>query len=181
VQITMIGWTVMGGVKPRVREWAGLGMAFSGLVALTSRGLEAPDFTGALLMALAGIGWGIYSLRGRGSQSPLAATADNFLRTLPLAALLSLLTLSSFHASPAGIVLAFLSGGFASGLGYSLWYGVLPRLTAARAAIIQLLVPLLAALGGVLLLGEAVTTRLVLAGLLILAGVGIAVLRGKKD
>ncbi|HET9450073.1 MAG TPA: EamA family transporter, partial [Aggregicoccus sp.] len=174
VQLTMLGAGLARGERPRALEWVGLAVALSGLVGLTLPGASAPDAVGALLMAGAGAAWGLYSLRGRGARNPLAATAGNFLRSVPLAALLWLLALLLGQASSAsarGLALAAASGALASGLGYSLWYAALPSLSAARAAIVQLSVPVLAAAGAVLLLDEPLTQRLVLGGAALLLGV----------
>jgi drug/metabolite transporter (DMT)-like permease len=174
VQLTMLGAGLARGERPRALEWVGLAVALAGLAGLTLPGASAPDAPGALLMAGAGVAWGLYSLRGRGAGDPLAATAGNFLRSVPLAAalwLLALLLAPGAHASAKGLLLATASGALASGLGYSLWYAALPSLSAARAAIVQLAVPLLAAGGAVLLLHEPLTQRLVLGGAALLAGV----------
>lgn len=171
VQVTMIGG---GGERLRALEWLGLAVAGAGLIALTRPGMSAPDAVGAGLMALAGASWGIYSLRGRSAGRPLAATAGNFIRCVPAAALLAVI--ASVHVSAQGAVLAILSGAIASGIGYSLWYAALPHLPATRAAIVQLSVPALAAAGGVALLGESLTARLAASGLAILGGVAIALL-----
>ena len=148
---------------------------------LTLPGATLPDPLGLLLMGLAGVAWGAYSLRGRGSVAPLAATSGNFARSVPLAlaALLAATLFASLHASARGLLLATASGALASGLGYSLWYLALPQLGAVRAALVQLLVPVLAAVAAILLLGERPTLRLLIAGPLILGGVGFAVL-GRK-
>lgn len=178
VQATMIGWGLVGGERLRPIVWLGLGLAVSGLVALTLPGLSAPDPAGALFMAAAGVAWGVYSLLGRGTKDPLAATAGNFLRAVPMAvALLAGVVLFGAvpHATARGLVLAVVSGALASGIGYSLWYAALRHLPASRAAIAQLSVPALAAAGGVALLAEPLTPRLVLAGAAILAGVATAV------
>jgi drug/metabolite transporter (DMT)-like permease len=182
VQATMIGWTVAHGVRPRPLEWLGLAVAAGGLVALTAPGLEAPDPLGAALMALAGVAWGAYSLRGRGAARPLAVTADNFVRSLPLAAVLlaTALPFAGAHATASGVALAIASGAIASGIGYSLWYAALPHLGATRAAIVQLSVPLLAATGGVVALGEVVTLRLAGAAAAILGGVAIALVARRR-
>ena len=176
VQATMVGWSVRGGERLRLAVWLGLALALTGLVALTLPGLTAPDPLGACLMAAAGVSWGIYSLLGRGTTHPLAATAWNFLRAVPLALALSLATIAGAHVSPKGLMLAVSSGALASGIGYSLWYAALRDLPASRAAVAQLAVPVLAAVGGILLLGERLTPRLVFAGTLILAGVALAIL-----
>jgi drug/metabolite transporter (DMT)-like permease len=178
VQATMVGWGIREGTRPRPAEWAGLALALAGLVLLTLPGADVPDPAGLVLMALAGVAWGIYSLRGRGSRAPLAATASNFARSVPLAlAGLALAAVTGpLHATARGAWLAFASGALASGVGYSLWYLALPGLGATRAALVQLVVPVLAAAAGVVLLGERATPRLVLSGALILGGVATAVL-----
>ena len=175
VQATMIGWGIVRGHRPTPLEWLGLAIAASGLVVLTLPGLAAPDPIGAALMAGAGICWGVYSLRGRGATRPLAATADNFVRALPLAALLAAtIPFAGGDVSTRGVLLAVGSGAIASGVGYSLWYLALPALAPARAAILQLTVPVLAATGGAVVLGEAVSVRLAGAAAAILGGVAIA-------
>ncbi len=139
-------------------------------------GLSAPDPAGAVLMIAAGVAWGAYSLRGRGATRPLAATAANFARAVPLACMLSAALARSAHVDLRGAVLAAASGALTSGVGYSLWYAALAGLTATQAAIVQLSVPVLAAAGGVALLGEALTPRLGACGAIILGGVALAVL-----
>lgn len=177
VQVTMLTAGLRGGERPPARTWLGLLLAIAGLVALVAPGVARPDPAGAALMAAAGLAWGVYSLRGRGGRSPLAANADNFARGVPFAALASLVALrwSPPHASATGILLAITSGALASGIGYAIWYRALPRLRASHAAIVQLTVPPLAAAGGVLLLGETADLRLVLATAAILGGVALAV------
>lgn len=180
VQATMIGWGIRGGARPSAAEWIGMVIALGGLAVLTLPGAVAPDPIGLALMVLAGIAWGAYSLRGRAVRSPLAATADNFVRSVPMALVGALIGMSEAHVSAQGAALALGSGAIASGLGYSLWYLALPGLTPTRAAVVQLIVPVLAALAGVALLGEHVTARLVIAGVMILGGVGAAVLLRRK-
>jgi drug/metabolite transporter (DMT)-like permease len=175
VQATMIGWGLARGERPRPAVWLGLLVSLAGLVLLARPGVSAPDRTGAALMALAGASWGAYSLLGRGSAHPVAANAGNFARSLPLALATSLAALGSLHASTAGFALAATSGALTSGVGYALWYAALSGLTATQAAIVQLAVPVLAATGGVLILGETVTLRLIVAGALVLGGVALAV------
>jgi len=175
VQATMIGWGIARGHRPAPLEWLGLAIAASGLVVLTLPGLAAPDPIGAALMGGAGICWGVYSLRGRGATRPLAATTDNFVRALPMAALLAAtIPFTGGDVSTRGVILAVASGAIASGIGYSLWYLALPALAPARAAILQLTVPVLAATGGAVVLGEAVGARLAAAAAAILGGVAIA-------
>jgi len=182
VQVTMIGGALRIGERLRPAQCLGLIIAGSGLVILCLPGVAAPDAVGAALMTCAGIAWGIYSLRGRRISNPLEETAGNFARAAPLAILASLIRLGSLHGSATGVLLAVASGALASGIGYSLWYAVVPRLTATRASILQLSVPVLAAVGGVAFLGETVSLRLVMAGLTTLSGVAISVLwRGRES
>jgi drug/metabolite transporter (DMT)-like permease len=177
VQITMIAVGLFTGERPEISEWLGLCIAVSGLVFLVSPGISAPSILGSVLMATAGIAWGIYSLRGRGASDPVAVTTDNFLRTVPLAIGIVLLWLSKLTITPMGFFWATVSGSVTSGVGYVLWYAVLPRLTATRAATVQLAVPLLAALGGVVFLSEAINLRLVISAVVILGGVALAISR----
>jgi drug/metabolite transporter (DMT)-like permease len=144
-------------------------------VILVLPGLHAPSPAGSAAMALAGVAWGLYSLRGRGARDPLADTAGNFARALPFAAAVSLATLSGIDVTPRGAALAAASGAAASGLGYVVWYAALPGLTATRASIVQLAVPVLAAAAGTALLAEAITLRFVTASAVILGGVALAV------
>jgi drug/metabolite transporter (DMT)-like permease len=177
VQVTMLAWALRGGDRLRAPQWLGAVLALAGVVALVRPGLRAPDPLGAALMLAAGVAWGAYSLRARGVSDPLRATAANFARAVPLSAALGLASLPSAHATGRGVLLAVLSGALASGVGYTLWYAALPALGAARASVVQLAVPLLAAVGGVALLGEAVTGRLLLAAAAIVGGVALAVAR----
>lgn len=180
VQVTMLGVAIARGDRPGMLEWLGIALAIAGLIALVLPGLEAPDPIGALLMASAGIAWGIYSLRGRGAARPLATTANNFLRAVPLAAaLLFAIPLSDGTISGEGIALAIASGAVASGLGYSVWYAALPHLRATRAAIVQLAVPVIAAIAAAVLLGESLSQRLVGAAAAILGGIAL-VLAAKR-
>lgn len=179
VQLTMIGAGVAGGERPPGLEWLGLLIAVTGLVILNLPGVTAPPLGAALLMATAGAAWGGYSLRGRRSGTPLADTARSFLLATPLALLAWIGTLFAHAATltRSGIGYAVLSGALASGAGYAAWYAVLPRLSATRAGTLQLAVPILAALAGILLLGETLTARLALCGAAVLGGIGLAVSR----
>jgi len=179
VQATMIGYGLWRGERLNLGQSGGLLLAAGGLVGLMLPGLSAPPLQGALLMIAAGIAWGVYSLRGRGVAKATASTAGNFIRALPFAAVLSLLTLQQAALTPAGVGYAIASGALASGLGYALWYSVLPALRATNAATIQLSVPVITAVGGVLFLGEPITLRLVLASIAILAGIAL-VITGKR-
>jgi drug/metabolite transporter (DMT)-like permease len=173
VQLTMFVVALRKGERFTLLSWVGLTTAILGLVYLVSPGVTAPDPLGALLMAVAGISWGIYSLLGKGVQDPLAATAGNFIYSVPLALVVSLLSLHSFSASASGLAFALTSGAVASGCGYVIWYAALSGLTAARAATVQLSVPVIAAFGGIALLSEHVTLRLVVASVATLGGVAI--------
>jgi drug/metabolite transporter (DMT)-like permease len=174
VQATMLIYALNSGERPHVLEWAGLFVALVGLVYLVFPGLTAPSPFSSALMAVAGISWGFYSLRGRGTRDPLADTTGNFVRALPFVVVVNLIMLRDGHISARGIVFAVLSGALASGVGYVVWYTALKGLTATRAATVQLIVPVLAALGGVILLSENISARLLLAAAMILGGVGLA-------
>ena len=173
----MIAVGLYTGERPEMLEWLGLFIAIAGLIYLVSPGVTAPSILGSLLMATAGIAWGVYSLRGRGATDPVGATTDNFLRTVPLAIGLVVLWLSTLTITPKGFLWAALSGCITSGVGYVLWYAALPRLTATRAATVQLAVPVLAALAGVVVLSEAISLRLLISTVVILGGVALAVSR----
>jgi drug/metabolite transporter (DMT)-like permease len=177
VQITMMSAALKSGERLGPLQWLGLTAAVGGLIYLVLPGLAAPDPLGALLMCVAGMAWGVYSLRGRGAAAPVAMTAGNFLRSAPLALIVSLVALRSAHWETAGIFLALTSGIITSGLGYILWYKALGGLTTTQASVVQLLVPVLAALGGVAFLSELLSLRLIIASGLILGGVGLAVLK----
>jgi len=176
VQATMIFWGLRKGERLNARQWFGLAIALSGLVALVFPGLSAPPIGGALLMTGAGIAWGIYSLRGKGAGDPTSVTAGNFWRSVVFAAVLSMALLRWTNLDPAGIRYAIVSGAIASGVGYVIWYSALPGLKATTAATVQLSVPVLAAVGGILFLSESITLRLLLASLLILGGIGLVII-----
>lgn len=173
VQLGMLLYGLSRG--ERLGPWASLGLllALAGLVALLLPGANAPAPGSAALMLLAGLAWAVYSLLGRGAADPLAATAGNFLRAVPLALLLGLLLLAQSEPDPQGLAYALLSGALTSGLGYAVWYSALRGLGALQAATVQLSVPILAALAGALLLGEALTLRLSLAALAVLGGIAL--------
>jgi len=173
VQLTMFGVGLRAGETFRADAWCGLALAIAGLVYLVSPGVAAPPPAGAAMMAGAGVAWGVYSLRGRGVADPLAATSANFLRAAPLAWLLNLLFAAGVHADARGVALAVASGALTSGLGYVIWYAALNGLSAMRAATVQLSVPPIAAIGGVLFLSEALTPRLLAASAAILGGVAL--------
>jgi drug/metabolite transporter (DMT)-like permease len=176
VQATMLVAALRSGERPHPLEWAGLACALAGLVYLVLPGLAAPPPVSSAFMAVAGMSWGLYSLGGRGAQDPLADTTNNFVLALPLALAVNLLTHGGAHVSTAGVVLAVVSGALASGMGYVVWYAALRGLTATRAATVQLPVPLLAAVGGVIFMSENVSLRLLVAATAILGGVALALL-----
>jgi len=182
VQATMIAMALRSGDRPNTAEWLGWLLAGGGFVWLLLPGASAPSLQGSLLMAIAGIGWGVYSVRGKRESNPLASTASNFARTLipvGIAALLASAVPGTDHGSKDGIALAVLSGGLTSGIGYVIWYAALRYLTSMQAALVQLSVPAIAALGGVLLIAESPSMRLLLSGLLVLGGISLA-LAGKS-
>ncbi|HEX9165795.1 MAG TPA: DMT family transporter [Gemmatimonadales bacterium] len=174
VQATMIASGLAAGERPSARTWAGLVIAMGGLVALVMPGLDRVSPVGALLMTVAGIAWGAYSIRGRRGTAPLADTTGNFLRGTPLALAGLLIPGGGPVLTTAGIGWAVASGALASGVGYAIWYRALPKLSATGAATLQLAVPVLAGWAGVVVLGEQVTARLVLAGAAILGGIALA-------
>jgi len=175
VQLTMFIVALREGEHFSWLSWAGLAAAILGLVYLVSPGLTAPDPLGAVLMAVAGIAWGFYSLLGRGAADPLEATARNFVYSVPLVLIVSALFWSGFSATANGLALAVASGAVASGCGYVIWYAALAGLSGTRAATVQLTVPVIAAFGGVLLLSEQITLRLLIASVATLGGVAVVV------
>lgn len=176
VQASMILYGLYRGERLGARQVAGLAAALAGLVYLLLPGLSAPPLAQALLMVGAGIAWGAYSLLGRGAGDALGATTGNFLRAVPFAAALGLASWASLRADAAGIALAIASGALTSGVGYAIWYAALRGLTATRAATVQLSVPVIAALGGVALLGEPVALRLLVASVAVLGGIALVVI-----
>ncbi|HAE49694.1 MAG: EamA family transporter [Tistrella sp.] len=182
VQVTMIAAGLIRGERLRPLQWLGIMLAAGGLVALLApgvqipdQGAQAPDPIAAVLMLASGAAWGAYSLIGRRSRDPLATTAGNFMRSLPLAVLLLVPALLRMEIDLQGVALAVASGAVASGLGYAVWYAVLPALGAAQAASVQLSVPVIAALGGTMLLGEAITWHLVVVSVAVLGGIALVI------
>lgn len=176
VQVTMLVVAIQSGERLSMIQWAGTIVAIGGLIYLMLPGITAPNPLGALLMGVAGIAWGVYSLRGRSVVAPIRMTAENFLRASPFAVLTSVVIFSGVRLETAGLLLALISGVGTSGLGYVIWYAALRALTTTQAALIQLVVPVLAAFGGIVLLSEPVSMRLLTASSLILGGVAIATL-----
>ena len=177
VQVTMIGAALKSSENIGPAQWVGSAAALGGLIYLVLPGISAPDPLGALLMGVSGIAWGVYSIRGKGVSAPVAITAENFTRSAPMAIIASAVAFSTIHLEPFGIQLALISGVVTSGLGYVLWYKALRSLTTTQASVVQLMVPVLAAFGGVAFLSEQVSVRLIAASTLILGGVALAVLR----
>jgi drug/metabolite transporter (DMT)-like permease len=180
VQATMILWGLHKGERLRAIQIFGLIVAMTGLVVLLFPGLTAPPLFGSILMLGAGIAWGVYSLRGKEGKNPVAATTGNFLRAVPFAAAISIVFFRWLDLDLAGVTYAIISGAITSGLGYVIWYTVLPSLKAASAATVQLSVPVLAAAGGILLLGERLTWRYLLASVAVLGGIALVLLE-KND
>ena len=181
VQATMISYGIWTGERLLKVQVVGLVLALVGLTGLLLPGLSAPPLYGSVLMLVAGVAWGIYSLRGKGAGDPTTVTAGNFLRAVPIAAALSIITLNVSSLDTAGFGYAVSSGAFASGIGYAIWYTAIPALKATNAATVQLSVPVIAALGGVVILGEPITLRLVLASVAILGGIALVILEKKPD
>lgn len=177
VQLTMFARALHAGERFRGVAWLGLLLAVAGLVYLVAPGVTAPDPLGAFLMVGAGIAWGVYSLRGRGAGNPLSSTANNFILSVPLCLLVSVLFAGQWHLSAMGALWAVVSGAIASGIGYVIWYAALKGLTASQAATVQLSVPVIAALGGVALLDEPLTLRLILASTAVLGGIALVLVK----
>jgi drug/metabolite transporter (DMT)-like permease len=176
VQATMILWGLRKGERLRAIQLIGLVVAVTGLVVLLLPGLSAPPLSGSILMLGAGVAWGIYSLRGKGEKNPASATAGNFLRAVPFAVAVSIIMLPWARLDRTGIDYAVISGAITSGLGYVIWYSALPGLKAAGAATVQLSVPVLAATGGILLLGEPITFRYFVASIAVLGGIALVII-----
>lgn len=181
VQVTMIGAAIRSGENLGPLQWFGSALALGGLIYLMLPGLSSPDPLGALLMCISGIAWGVYSIRGKGISTPVTTTAGNFTRSAPMTIIASALAFSAVRLETFGILLALISGVITSGLGYVLWYKVLRNLTTTQASVVQLLVPVLAAFGGVFFLSEQVSVRLVASSVLILGGVALAALKRKPE
>lgn len=174
VQLAILSWAILKGDRPGVLEWTGLAMAGASLLYLVSPGLVAPHPIGAALMVVSGISWAAYTLIGRGSREPVRDTAGNFIRLLPLSLPLVVVGLAMQAPTALGLVYAIASGAVSSGLGYAIWYAVLPQMSRSVSAFVQLTVPALAALGSVVWLAEPLTARLVLASAGILGGAALA-------
>jgi drug/metabolite transporter (DMT)-like permease len=180
VQTTMIIWGLRNRESLHARQWTGLALASAGLVLLLLPGISTPPPGGSFLMLSAGVAWGIYSLRGQGASNPIGTTGGNFLRAVPMAALLSLALLPWIRLDRVGIAYAVVSGAITSGLGYVIWYAALPGLKATSAATVQLSVPVLAAVGGILFLGESVTPRFLVSSVAVLGGIALVLVRKRR-
>ena len=183
VQATMIGYGIWMGERLVPLQLAGVGLAGGGLAALMLPGLAAPPLGSAILMLGSGVAWGVYSLRGKGApsaSSPVTVTSGNFMRTVPLTLGLSLIMINHLSLDAAGVGYGVMSGALTSGVGYVIWYKALPALKATSAATVQLSVPVIAALGGVVFIGEPFSVRLVLASFAILAGIALVILYKKQ-
>lgn len=176
VQITMVLLSLISGSRLHITEWLGVLIAFAGFVYLMFPEMTTPSVSGFLLMTMAGIAWGGYTLKGRGTNNPLMDTGYNFFRTIPLVLILLVITVKNANYSSEGILLAVLSGGIASGMGYTVWYLALRGLTATQSAVVQLLVPVIAALGGVIFISEKITLRLIFSASIILGGIFLVIL-----
>lgn len=175
VQFTMIAVALFRGERPTAVEWIGLLIALGGLVFLLLPGLTSPPPLQSALMAAAGMSWGFYTLRGKGTSDALGDTTGNFTRAVPMIVIAAIPFLSQIHLSTRGIVFAILSGAVTSGAGYAVWYAALKHHTATRAAVLQLSVPVITAFAGVLLLSEVMTQHLLIAAAFILGGIGLAI------
>ena len=176
VQITMVVTGLIQGQRLCWQEWSGLVLACVGFIYLLAPSINTPELAGFVLMAIAGLAWAGYTLLGRGSVSPLSDTCFNFVRTLPMVLVALIWIIADAQLTSRGILLAIASGALASGLGYAIWYRALRGLSGIQAGVLQLLVPVIAAIGGVLFAAEPITLRLALAGMLVLGGVLLVLL-----
>ena len=179
VQVTMFIWGLWKGERPQIFQWSGFLIALAGFAYLMLPKLETPSLSSALLMALSGVSWGIYSILGGGVEDPVAVTGDNFFRAVPMIIPINLLVFNHLDISLNGATLAVLSGAVTSGVGYVIWYEALKDLTPTRAAVSQLLVPVIAAMGGAVFLYEQLTMHLIVSAFMIISGAG-SYLIGKK-
>lgn len=176
VQITMIMLSLIAGTRLHLIELAGVVFAFTGFVYLIIPNITTPSINGFILMMISGISWGIYTLKGRGSKKPLRDTTYNFIRTIPLVVILAAFTMQNMSYSTEGIVLALISGAITSGLGYTIWYIALGGLSSTQAAVLQLSVPVIAGIGGVIFVSEIITIRLIVSTIIVLSGILMVVL-----
>ncbi|WP_245623494.1 DMT family transporter [Catenovulum maritimum] len=179
VQLTMITASYLSGKKLNLHEWLGVVVSFSGLTYLVIPSVATPNFLAFVLMLISGIAWGIYTLKGKNSVNPLSDTSYNFIRTFPLVVILALISFKQIEMDTLGLVYAVTSGAIASGLGYAIWYLAIKNISITQAGVLQLLVPILATLGGVTFASEQLTTRLIIASVLVLGGIVLVIAAGK--
>jgi len=175
VQITMISLAMLSGYRLHTQEWLGLLLAFAGFIYLMLPNIGTPSLFGFVLMLISGIAWGVYSHLGRHAKNPLRDTASNFIKTIPMVVMLMLFTFSQAQLNISGIIIAILSGALASALGYIVWYAALRGLSSTQASVVQLGVPIIAALGGILFLSETISMHLAIASLVMLAGIALVI------
>lgn len=176
VQITIIIYSIITGHKLHFLEWIGVLISLLGFIYLILPGVTSPSLIGFILMSIAGIAWGIYTVRGKASKDSLGDTAFNFLKTIPFVLIVFVFTFNTSHYSFEGILLAIISGGITSGIGYTIWYMAIRGLTTVQSAVVQLLVPVIAAFGGVIFISEVITYRLTISSILILGGILLVVI-----
>lgn len=176
VQITMIILSIIGGTRLHITEWFGVVIAITGFIYFILPNVSTPSMNGFILMTISGISWGVYTLIGRRSKNPLTDTTYNFVRTIPFVVLLAVFTLDNMSYSNDGVILALLSGGITSGVGYTIWYIALNDLSSTQASVIQLSVPIIAAIGGVIFVSELITFRLIISAIIVLGGILMVVL-----
>lgn len=181
VQVSLLIVGLLRGERYTWLEISGLLLACSGLVYLVHPELSKPTLSGFLMMALAGVAWGLYTLVGQGSRQPLVDTNSNFVKAVPMALVLSAVSYNSISISPFGLLMAVASGAITSGLGYAIWYAALPKLSTSQAGVMQLLVPIIAALGGILFAGEAISQRLIVSAILTLGGILLVIVAKKTS
>lgn len=176
VQITMILLSIASGTRLHASEWLGLIMAFTGFIYLIYPSISSPSINGLILMTISGISWGLYTLMGKRSKNPLMDTTYNFVRTIPFVVVLAVFTIQHISYSSEGVILAILSGAITSGIGYTIWYIALRDLSSTQAAVVQLSVPVIASVGGVLFVSESVTQRLIVSAIIVLSGILMVIL-----
>lgn len=176
VQITIVILSFISGTRLKPLEWLGMTIAFIGFIYLILPSITTPSATGFVLMAISGIAWGMYTLQGHSSKNPLTDTAFNFLRTIPLIIIIIITSLNTLTYTSEGIILALLSGGVASGIGYTIWYMALRDLSSLQAAVLQLLVPILSAFAGVIFISEIITAHFIISSIMVLGGILLVIL-----
>lgn len=180
VQLTMVGHGLLKGERMSASGIAGLMVALAGLIALLLPGASAPPVISSILMITSGVAWGLYSILGKGSSNPLSTTTGNFLLSLPLIVFAALPFSAAFHMKASGLIASIASGAIASGVGYAIWYAVMTQLSSFRAAAVQLSVPVLAAIAGLMFLDESLSLRLAIASLAVIGGI-VLVLTSKHS